>query len=386
MKKLLTLSLVALMALTLALPAFAADATMLYVDDSSVIYKSVDGTLVPTADTRIKPGATLYIEVKADEANIPSKLANSTRVYTDWSVGKELVESAKIEYKRAKVTTGSGNWLFEGDAAELLALNESLFTNTDNYLADTYATLAELEAALELADAVGADTAAALAAFAQDSTTATKYIYVVAIATKSSFSVKEQDLCGTIRIGRNKTQAEGNGNFNADFTVGYGVMQADAGAVENSAPVVDFKNATDEIELVFGEVATFTVGVTNQNGKLYMGWNQKPVASIINNNPAANVEFLRFEADPMFNRIGELRIYSEDGGYLYEIGADGSLKALNATYNEDEEAFIYKTRTLSSYAFSDIELKAVEAPVEPTVPAEPTEPGVKPVPPTGAAA
>ena len=69
----------------------------------------------------------------------------------------------------------------------------------------------------------------------------------------------------------------------------------------------------------------------------------------------ANIDFLTFEATPSFNKIGSLYIYADEDAFVYEVTADGA-KKLDATWDEDYEAWVVKTRTLKAYAISDVEL------------------------------
>lgn len=402
MKKLLSLSLAALMALSIAIPAFAADAKadakQLHIANDSTIYKSVDGTLEATTQDTFKPGSTIYIEIQHDGDKITSKLAKSYRVFTDWSVGKDVVVGTAIEYKRAILVSGTGSFSYKGKAEDLATLNTELFAgDAGKYLkSDVTYTRADLEKVIADESLTEAQAGKIWAAFPEITTSKTDYIYVVAITTKASFTTKSQDLEGTIRIGKNKSDAEDRDAYDFAFVIAYGVMQDPNGEVDSkNAPVVNFKNADDEVEMNFSDTATFTVNATNQDNKIYMGWHEKPIADIVNRNPAANVDFLTFEAAPSFNRLGELKIFSEDARYLYQVLSDGTLKQINATYDDSEECFVITTRTLGVYAFSDIELTSAEAPSQPAEPSEPVEPSQpaeggstnpKPVPPTGAAA
>ncbi len=69
----------------------------------------------------------------------------------------------------------------------------------------------------------------------------------------------------------------------------------------------------------------------------------------------ANIDFLTFPGEPSFNRNGTLYIYADEDTYLYEVTADGA-KELDAVWDEDYEAWKLTTRTLTSYAVSDVEL------------------------------
>lgn len=403
MKKIVTLFLAVLMIAAVSVPAIAADATGLQLTDK--VYKSDDGVLeLQDGDWFIKPGQTIYIELEpVGGETVTTKLANSYHVYTDWRVGKNLVESTKIEYKRTNVQEVTGYKISDTD---LSASNTALFaTGSANLLKDSYANLDEVKAAVALSDIDPAATQeqkdAAIAAYKPQTKTTTKYVWYVALTVKSSFSVKAEALNGTIRVGKSKADSNTNNPYDLARDVKYGVMSANDGNVDSKvAPVVNFKDVSDEIELNFGDTASFTVDVTGQDGKMYMGWNEKPNSAVINANPTANIDFISFDTTPSFNRIGTFKLFSEDAKFIYQVGADGSLKKVDATYDESEECFVLKTRTLGSYVVSDIELQSaptvdssIEAPVS-SAPASsdssaavvvPTVPG-KPNPGTGAAA
>ena len=69
----------------------------------------------------------------------------------------------------------------------------------------------------------------------------------------------------------------------------------------------------------------------------------------------ANIDFVNFEGKPSFNKTGTLYIYAAEDSFIYEVTKDGA-KAIKAEWDEDYEAWTFKTRTLGSYAISDVEL------------------------------
>ena len=83
----------------------------------------------------------------------------------------------------------------------------------------------------------------------------------------------------------------------------------------------------------------------------------------------------------MFLSIGD---EDYDDYYLYQINSDGSLSEVpNAEYDDADEGFYFKTRTLGSYVVSDMELDTsatessdesddiVVTPVDPVTPVNP---------------
>ena len=123
--------------------------------------------------------------------------------------------------------------------------------------------------------------------------------------------------------------------------------------------IVEFDKSAGEIDIDFdaavGTVATFAVDVSSQ-GKLNMAWNttfDKEFGAMYN---YANLSFINFEGEPSFNKNGTMYIYAEDKDtFVYEVTEDGA-KAIDATWNEDYEAWEFKTRKLTKYVISDVEL------------------------------
>jgi len=111
----------------------------------------------------------------------------------------------------------------------------------------------------------------------------------------------------------------------------------------------------EELELTVEDTdITFTVDTTHQ-AKLVLSYNDDEVEAVEKANPEANLDFHNFNS-ATFKKTGTLLIPADEGSYLYEI-VDGAVKAVNAKYDDFEEAFILKTKTLGSYVVSDIQLK-----------------------------
>ena len=126
------------------------------------------------------------------------------------------------------------------------------------------------------------------------------------------------------------------------------------------AQVVIFKDkATDdglegEETLTFGDFE-FEVDVTGQ-GKLNLKNNvdfNKEFAAMYD---YANIDFINFVKTPSFNKNGTVYIYADEDAYIYEVTADGAKEIKGLKWDEDYEAWTFKTRTLKSYAISDVEL------------------------------
>ena len=74
----------------------------------------------------------------------------------------------------------------------------------------------------------------------------------------------------------------------------------------------------------------------------------------------ANIDFINFEGEPTTNRTGTLYIYADEDSYIYEVTSKGAKKINGAYYDDDEEAWVIRTRNLTSYAISDKKLKTVD--------------------------
>ena len=110
-----------------------------------------------------------------------------------------------------------------------------------------------------------------------------------------------------------------------------------------------------EIDIEFGDQAMFTVDVTGQ-GKLNLAWNtdfDKEFAAMYD---YANIDFVTFVGTPAFNKTGTLYIYADEDEFVYEVTADGAKEIKGLKWDEDYEAWTFKTRTLGAYAISDVEL------------------------------
>ena len=191
------------------------------------------------------------------------------------------------------------------------------------------------------------------------------YSYAVVVTVPDVTGNKIQDLVGDIMIGSSKSSAEKYDYTKYDLQVSYapdGVdtyykVDFDGGDVLESGKtgIVAFDKEAGEIDIEFGdETALCTVDVTGQ-GKLNLAWNtdfDKEFAAMYD---YANIDFVTFVGTPAFNKTGTLYIYADEDEFVYEVTADGA-KAVKAEWNEDYEAWELKTRTLKSYAISDVEL------------------------------
>lgn len=194
-----------------------------------------------------------------------------------------------------------------------------------------------------------------------------KYVYCAIITLPENNGNKAVDLAGTIQAGISSTSAKkGNAmaielSYMPDATDANIIKDFDGGVLTSGSGtgIVEFDKSAGEIDIDFdaavGTIATFAVDVSSQ-GKLNMAWNttfDKEFGAMYN---YANLSFINFEGEPSFNKNGTMYIYAEDKDtFVYEVTEDGA-KAIDATWNEDYEAWEFKTRKLTSYVLSDVEL------------------------------
>ena len=191
------------------------------------------------------------------------------------------------------------------------------------------------------------------------------YTYAVTFTLPEAADVKATDLAGEISVYKNSSDLKDT-NANKDYITvkiggDYGYEDKKLGEWNDlkDAEIVVFKDAAGnglegEETLTFGDFE-FEVDVTGQ-GKLNLKNNvdfNKEFAAMYD---YANIDFITFEKEPTFNKNGTAYIYADEDAYIYEVTADGAKEIKGLKWDEDYEAWTFKTRTLKSYAISDVEL------------------------------
>lgn len=365
MRKTLALAIACAMLASMSSVAFAdttTDTKTIKVDETSAIYMLEDEdsnvlNKVDGSNLSLEPGDSFFIEILPENAgeNIPTKLAGQYKVVTDWQTGKSSFESASITTK--KVAEATGKYITKNPQYVLAASYDSLdalkaavdaVKVEDNSSSSGAAAIAEVPLTEE-------QKAAVIKTYTQEFKT--DYKYVAQINTKASYSTKEVDLNGTVKVvKKTSSNSSSASSVEVNAVVAYERANVDGDSLEVSkdAPVVTFDDVDGEVELTFGNNFTFIVNAKNQD-ELFLGYTEKPVSSIIDQNEDASIDFITFSSKPSFNRIGEFYIYADEDSYIYEVTENG-LKKLNAKYDEDSSDYVFETRTLTSYAISDVEL------------------------------
>ena len=183
-------------------------------------------------------------------------------------------------------------------------------------------------------------------------------VYAVTFVLPESPETTEADLNGTITIYKSTSEKKSPyNNFDINLTYGYEIEEDFDGtfADPSKGGVVKFEKDAGEIDIEFDDDAMFTVDVTGQS-KLNLRYNCDFDSETAAMYDYANIDFITFEAEPTFNKTGTMYIYADEDAFVYEVVEDGVKKIDGLKWNEDYEAWEFKTRKLTSYAISDVEL------------------------------
>ena len=194
-----------------------------------------------------------------------------------------------------------------------------------------------------------------------------KYRYAVTFVMPEAAETKDSDLAGQISVYKNSSDLKDSNAdkkyYSINFGSTYGYKVEALGDLDNdiaNAEIVEFKDTKGgnklegEETLVTGDFE-FEVDVTGQ-GKLNLKNNvdfNKEFAAMYD---YANIDFITFEKEPTFNKNGTVYLYAPEDAFVYEVTADGAKEINGLKWDEDYEAWTWKTRTLKAYAISDVEL------------------------------
>lgn len=342
MKKTLTVLFILCLLLGGTIPARAAEPPALKVTANSrlfVLDKDREVLIEAEDGITIEPGDAIYIELLSDVGSITPKIAEGYKIIADLAQGAQIVERTAIENHKALVSA------WRASSAEIPAKYG---------LAQAYRNAQECGEAVAALRISPQEKKQVLEAYQQ--ATEAEFKYFAVIQTVGWVGTAGQDLYGTIkaikRTAGNMMAAETKILF---VPVAYAtIMAGSAFELDNTAPVVDFAYVEDEAEMLFGSAASFTVNVRDQD-KLFLGYSMRPDLNLLAQNPNADIIYIDFLAKPSFNRIGDLRFFSFTGKYFYTF-EEGKLEKLAVVYDKEYDAFLIKTRRLSTYVISDVPL------------------------------
>lgn len=319
----------------------------------------------------------------AEQLGSPYAVVNETTYYTESAEGTKsivtVVEGLKGYFDASNKFIGDTSAVYNDMQSKGLATED---TETKYAVNGKFVTAAEAQAAAkqEVTNAINGTSRAnisngvAISTFSGNPTgsydgynTESGYAYWVKISTKESTGTKDIDLVGDISIGRTKTSAKGNEvtlgvtltNQNNQNAGDYTDVDSDVYIEPGERAVVSFADDAGDVVVEFGDDAWFEFNARGQ-GKLNLAYNTKYDRDFAYDYDDANIDFINFEGEPSTNRTGTLYIYADEDSYIYEVTSKGAKKINGAYYDDDEEAWVIRTRNLTSYAISDKKLKTVD--------------------------
>ena len=340
-----------------------------YVDSNKYYKNDADGlAALLTAKGWVKKSASDQVATKTDDDSngIGSVTAGSTINLTDtiWlsSDGQTFIDVATIDSieKLLAVTGDSEN----KDPKVLFATTEAV--GDDAYVAGSAPANDDAVVNKQAAETAIVGTVTGADLKEELTKPVTGYTYWVEVKTKKNDSTKELDVAGTLYLGTSKNKAEDKKNeAGIDFVLSNrvedynkpGIVEDEYTFEADKNGAVKFSDDAEEVTLYFGsnEDAWFTFNAKGQ-GALNFGYTLKFNREIADLFPKANIDFISWNAEPATNRTGDLYITADEDTFLYEVTEDGIKEVKGAKYDEDEGAWHIRTRKLTSYAVSDIEL------------------------------
>ena len=333
--------------------------------------KDASKAIIRAKNTNSDPGDGKHSDESVSKGSYKANGTGADILVTkDTATVKEadLIEHNLAEKVAAPLLVKSDKSFVKVDAQNY-AVNEQ--TPAYSYGGTTYVTKAEAQAKADEAIAdTEADELSKQVVKAVDSSISSTgkagYTYWVEIKTKDSDSTKELDVAGTLYLGTSKNKAEDKKNeAGIDFTLSNrvedynkpGIVEDEYTFEADKNGAVKFSDDAEEVTLYFGanEDAWFTFNAKGQ-GALNFGYTLKFNKEIADLFPKANIDFISWNAEPATNRTGDLYITADEDTFLYEVTENGIKEVKGAKYDEDEGAWHIRTRKLTSYAVSDIEL------------------------------
>ena len=188
-----------------------------------------------------------------------------------------------------------------------------------------------------------------------------KYVYAVTFTLPESGEIKTSDLAGKISVYESSSQLKDEYNdrelvtlsFGSEY--GYKEEKFDDVADWDDVEVVDFDECDDVETMTFGDNFEFEVNLSGQD-KLNLKWDEEFNKEFAAKYDYANIDFINFVKTPSFNKNGTAYIFAEKDEFVYEVTEDGAKAIAGLEWDEDYDAWTFKTRTLKSYAISDVEL------------------------------
>ncbi len=195
-----------------------------------------------------------------------------------------------------------------------------------------------------------------------------QYIYFLAIKIKSSTSTQDRDLFGTVTL-----KKSGSNGFEVSTDISLEIGYSSASDTDVGEGVIPKTPATfkkgdgfdedDEFEFEFeADGDSYFMVDTRGQGSIVLGFDTEYDEDISDEYPDADLWFYNGNY-ASFNRVGDLFLsYPNDDGYVYEISKSGDLTRISPDYDEYEDAYRIRTRTLGRYVISDTRLSVTSRP------------------------
>lgn len=191
-----------------------------------------------------------------------------------------------------------------------------------------------------------------------------KYIYFIAIGIKDSGSTTAADISGTIQLRKSGEFDYEDMELAVDIEIAYEISEDN----EITEDIKLFKeghgfNGEEDEEFTFecDDDTYFEVNTIGQ-GKILLSATSDFDERVSIVYPNANLNFF-YGNGGTFNKTGTLYLAAESGSYLYQLKDDGRLVKVDAEYDEYDECFVIRTRTLGRYVISDVQLPLLNTPI-----------------------
>ena len=184
-----------------------------------------------------------------------------------------------------------------------------------------------------------------------DGVTSLGYRYVISMETTDITDDNAHTLRGTIKLAQRTSQKTPTVSFtlllkkNAE-TGDYHAIKSDSQNIW-----IDFTNEDGSATILFYDFGYFDIDVQGQ-GLLTIGCSILPITDIHERYRDADLRFIRWSSNPIFDHVGRLVIPAEENEYLYELRG-GKLVDRSDCYQEAELAFVVNTRRLEGFVLSD---------------------------------
>lgn len=281
----------------------------------------------------------------------------------------EVDKVLRVDGSKVKVRD-SGDYVWYGDTAALLLLDENGNPVTEYDSVKSVRVSYDWKGGMNSDQVVKSEIVkkkvhdAAAAEAVGHGVVANEYYYFLCISTKANPNkTADTDIMGKMTIKGGSGSAKITEEIPAEFgiTLKFPDTASDA-TIEEDPKVFEFDDSKadkldedEEFEFEFSEFEdnTFTVNTVGQ-GKLVISADADYDEEIGAKYPQANLDFFNGNG-ASFNKTGELFLKADEGSFLYVV-RDGVLSAVKAEYDEYDEGFYVKTRTIGKYVISDVEL------------------------------